>query len=70
MLLRMGDGTGEAFIKTDQLDGETDWKLRTALGVTQDANSDDALLTEDFCLTNPPSPKYVQSTRQVWALRT
>lgn len=29
------DGTGEAFIKTDQLDGETDWKLRVALNVTQ-----------------------------------
>jgi phospholipid-translocating ATPase len=54
MLLRTGDGTGEAFIKTDQLDGETDWKLRTALGVTQDANSDDALLTQDFCLTAGP----------------
>src|SRR5271170_7864607 len=54
MLLRTGDGTGEAFIKTDQLDGETDWKLRTALGVTQDANSDDALLTLDFCLTAGP----------------
>lgn len=29
------DGTGEAFIKTDQLDGETDWKLRIACPATQ-----------------------------------
>lgn len=29
------DGSGEAFIKTDQLDGETDWKLRVANNVTQ-----------------------------------
>ncbi|KAK6198845.1 ATPase that leads to neomycin-resistant protein when overexpressed [Scheffersomyces amazonensis] len=29
------DGTGEAFIKTDQLDGETDWKLRVAHNCTQ-----------------------------------
>ncbi|CUM67621.1 uncharacterized protein PRCAT00005322001 [Priceomyces carsonii] len=28
-------GSGEAFIKTDQLDGETDWKLRVACNVTQ-----------------------------------
>ena len=29
------DVTGEAFIRTDQLDGETDWKLRTAPSLTQ-----------------------------------
>ena len=51
MLLRTGDGTGETFIRTDQLDGETDWKLRTALGVTQNVNDDDALLNQDFSLT-------------------
>jgi phospholipid-translocating ATPase len=51
MLLRTGDGTGEAFIRTDQLDGETDWKLRTALGVTQAGSDDDALLGNDFTLT-------------------
>ena len=33
------DGTGEAFIKTDQLDGETDWKLRVALNATQSLTS-------------------------------
>jgi len=57
MLLRTGDGTGEAFIKTDQLDGETDWKLRTALGVTQDVTTDNALLSQDFCLTAGPTEK-------------
>ncbi len=54
MLLRTGDGTGEAFIRTDQLDGETDWKLRTALGVTQNISDDDALLNLDFSLTAEP----------------
>lgn len=54
MLLRTGDGTGETFIRTDQLDGETDWKLRTALGVTQKFNDDDALLNQDFTLTAEP----------------
>ena len=29
------DGTGEAFLRTDQLDGETDWKLRLASQLTQ-----------------------------------
>jgi phospholipid-translocating ATPase len=50
MLLRTGDGTGEAFIRTDQLDGETDWKLKTALGVTQSVTNDDALLAQDFSM--------------------
>lgn len=30
-----GDSTGETFIRTDQLDGETDWKLRLASPLTQ-----------------------------------
>ena len=30
-----GDGMGETFIRTDQLDGETDWKLRLASPLTQ-----------------------------------
>jgi phospholipid-translocating ATPase len=51
MLLRTGDGTGEAFIRTDQLDGETDWKLRTALGVTQAVADDDSLLSQHFTLS-------------------
>src|SRR5271170_8471582 len=51
MLLRTGDGTGEAFIRTDQLDGETDWKLRTALGVTQSLSDDEALSGHDFSVT-------------------
>jgi len=57
MLLKTGDGTGEAFIKTDQLDGETDWKLRTALGATQDVPDDELLMKMGFCLTAEPPMK-------------
>ena len=32
------DGAGETFIRTDQLDGETDWKLRIASPLTQTLN--------------------------------
>ena len=32
---QLSDDAGEAFIRTDQLDGETDWKLRLALPLTQ-----------------------------------
>ncbi|KAI0874152.1 phospholipid-translocating P-type ATPase [Hypoxylon argillaceum] len=30
-----GESSGETFIRTDQLDGETDWKLRVASALTQ-----------------------------------
>ena len=35
------DGAGEAFIRTDQLDGETDWKLRLASPLTQSLDPPD-----------------------------
>lgn len=35
VLLRTSDKAGAAFIRTDQLDGETDWKLRIPVPVTQ-----------------------------------
>ena len=36
-----GDGVGETFIRTDQLDGETDWKLRLASPLTQTLSPED-----------------------------
>ncbi|VDO11418.1 unnamed protein product [Rodentolepis nana] len=35
VLLWTSEPQGSCFIRTDQLDGETDWKLRTAIPVTQ-----------------------------------
>lgn len=35
LLLYTTERTGSVFIRTDQLDGETDWKLRKAVGMTQ-----------------------------------
>ena len=35
ILLRTTEKAGSCFIRTDQLDGETDWKLRLAVGTTQ-----------------------------------
>ena len=36
-----GDSVGETFIRTDQLDGETDWKLRLASPITQNLHPHD-----------------------------
>lgn len=54
------DGTGEAFIKTDQLDGETDWKLRVALNATQSMSSVSEL-TNDISLVVPEPTKSIHS---------
>ena len=47
ILLRTSDATGTCFIRTDQLDGETDWKLRVAVPTTQQLTEDRDLLELD-----------------------
>lgn len=44
------------FIRTDQLDGETDWKLRRAVATTQNVPRDDDLLYNG-CLIEAEAPK-------------
>ncbi|CDO93100.1 unnamed protein product [Kluyveromyces dobzhanskii CBS 2104] len=43
VVLQTNEPNGESFIKTDQLDGETDWKLRLACPLTQSLTEDDLL---------------------------
>ncbi|KAI8617551.1 protein transporter [Chytriomyces sp. MP71] len=43
ILLRTSDDSGTCFIRTDQLDGETDWKMRIAVPATQRLPSIEAL---------------------------
>lgn len=47
VLLRTSDTSGTCFIRTDQLDGETDWKLRVAVPATQKLPSEKELLNLD-----------------------
>lgn len=47
ILLRTSDNSGTCFIRTDQLDGETDWKLRVAVPACQKLSSDRELLSVD-----------------------
>ncbi|EMD34906.1 aminophospholipid-transporting P-type ATPase [Gelatoporia subvermispora B] len=47
VLLRTSDAAGTCFIRTDQLDGETDWKLRVAVPACQKLASDRELLELD-----------------------
>lgn len=50
ILLQSSEEKGESFIKTDQLDGETDWKLRIAVPISQSLsieNLQDVMVTAD-----------------------
>ena len=55
VLLRTSDTSGTCFIRTDQLDGETDWKLRVAVPATQKLPSDQELLNLDAEIYGAPS---------------
>lgn len=48
--------TDTLFIRTDQLDGETDWKLRRAVAVTQTLTTDDDLVSGN-CVIEAEAPK-------------
>ena len=45
----------QAFIRTDQLDGETDWKLRKAPGVSQSKSEADIMNIKGYIEYEPPS---------------
>ena len=45
VLLRTSESNGTCFIRTDQLDGETDWKLRVAVPATQNMDNEQDLFS-------------------------
>ena len=45
----------QAFIRTDQLDGETDWKLRKAPGITQQMSELQYFTSDSYVECEPPS---------------
>ena len=50
LLLSTSHAEGSCFVRTDQLDGETDWKLRVAVPVCQALRHDEVSYTK---MTNP-----------------
>lgn len=56
VLLQTTEKSGSIFIRTDQLDGETDWKLRKAVGITQNVQPSTRLISTDgHIVANPPN---------------
>lgn len=54
VLLKTNDNSGTVFIKTDQLDGETDWKLRKSVRLTQDYDEKELTKVKGDVIVNPP----------------
>lgn len=54
VLLHTSEETGTIFIRTDQLDGETDWKLRKAIRHTQNYGNGKNLTTLNASITAEP----------------
>uniref|UniRef100_A0A131YCI0 Phospholipid-transporting ATPase n=1 Tax=Rhipicephalus appendiculatus TaxID=34631 RepID=A0A131YCI0_RHIAP len=61
VLLRTTEKSGSCFIRTDQLDGETDWKLRVAVDTTQRLPSMEELLEIDACVYAEEPKKDIHS---------
>lgn len=57
MLLRTSERSGAVFVRTDQLDGETDWKLRLAVPATQK-------LANDYQLFNTNASIYAEKPQR------
>ncbi|OTF79082.1 phospholipid-transporting ATPase IIB-like protein, partial [Euroglyphus maynei] len=56
IFLRTSEKNGACFIRTDQLDGETDWKLRLALNTTQELDSNEDIFELD-AVVNVEEPR-------------
>ena len=56
ILLYTTEKSGSIFIRTDQLDGETDWKLRKAIALTQNIHPCENIVNSGgFIVANPPN---------------
>ena len=55
ILKTLDNKDNNCFIRTDQLDGETDWKLRKAPGFTQNLTIEEILNLNGFAQYQPPS---------------
>lgn len=57
VLLRTSDASGTSFVRTDQLDGETDWKLRVAVPAFQSMTDGELLAVSGEVYGAPPSTR-------------
>ena len=65
ILLQTHDDSGTVFIKTDQLDGETDWKLRKSVMLTQKISPQDFFTLNASLTISPPQKEIYEFTGRI-----
>lgn len=63
ILLKTTERNGSCFVRTDQLDGETDWKLRLAISATQQVESNDEFFDIDATISAEAPGKDIHGFR-------
>lgn len=63
ILLKTTEKNGSCFVRTDQLDGETDWKLRLAITATQQVESNDEFFNIEATISAEAPNKDIHSFR-------
>lgn len=63
ILLKTTEKNGSCFVRTDQLDGETDWKLRVAIPTTQQVESNDEFFDIEATISAEAPGKDIHSFR-------
>uniref|UniRef100_A0A6G1S4H7 Phospholipid-transporting ATPase n=1 Tax=Aceria tosichella TaxID=561515 RepID=A0A6G1S4H7_9ACAR len=63
ILLKTTEKNGSCFVRTDQLDGETDWKLRLAISATQSVESNEDFFNIDATISAEAPGKDIHSFR-------
>ena len=66
ILLKTVDESGSCFLRTDQLDGETDWKLRIAVPETQVLDDHDLFDSGEVYIEEPSKEIYSFFGRITW----
>ena len=69
VFLHTTDKAKTIFLRTDQLDGETDWKLRKPVATTQALNDVRKLINDDYYLIVDPPTKHIYSFKGVFAMQ-
>ena len=62
VVLKSMEENGSLFIRTDQLDGETDWKLRKSIPYTQKFEFEHLTQAKGYLIIDPPSKQIYEFT--------
>lgn len=70
IILSTEDADGTVFIRTDQLDGETDWKLRKAIKFTQNYSKNSNIMTLSASIDAEPPKLDIYSFQGVFKVHS